>query len=44
MHPATTPFLVVGALAQRLNENYSDFDALLGMTRGRACCAGCSPE
>lgn len=35
MHSATTPFLAVRALAQRLNENDSDYDALLDMAHGR---------
>jgi erythromycin esterase-like protein len=35
MHPATTPFLAVRELAQRLNDNDSDYDALLEMARER---------
>ncbi|WP_184044454.1 erythromycin esterase family protein [Paraburkholderia sp. MM5384-R2] len=35
MHPAAAPFLAVRELAQRLNDNDADFDALLEMTRGR---------
>lgn len=35
MHPATTPFLAVRELAQRLNDNDSDYDALLEMARDR---------
>lgn len=35
MHPATTPFLAVRELAQRLNDNDSDYDALMEMARDR---------
>jgi erythromycin esterase-like protein len=35
MHPATTPFLAVRELAQRLSDNDSDYDALLEMARDR---------
>ncbi|WP_310035230.1 erythromycin esterase family protein [Paraburkholderia graminis] len=35
MHPATTPFLAVRELAQRLNDNDADFDAVLEMARSR---------
>jgi len=35
MHPATTPFLAVRELAQRLNDNDRDYDALLEMARDR---------
>ncbi|VVE20497.1 erythromycin esterase family protein [Pandoraea terrigena] len=35
MHPATTPFLAVRELAQRLDDNDSDYDALLEMARDR---------
>ncbi|MFM0511689.1 erythromycin esterase family protein [Paraburkholderia sp. RL17-373-BIF-A] len=35
MHPAATPFLAVRELAQRLNDNDSDYDALLEMARDR---------
>ena len=35
MHPATTPFLAVRALAQRLADTDSDYDALLDMARSR---------
>lgn len=35
MHPATTPFLAVRELAQRLNDNDGDYDALLEMARDR---------
>ncbi|MDN4572617.1 erythromycin esterase [Pandoraea cepalis] len=35
MHPATTPFLAVRELAQRLNDNDGDYDALLEMAHDR---------
>lgn len=35
MHPATTPFLAVRELAQRLNDNDSDYHALMEMARDR---------
>jgi len=35
MHPAATPFLAVRALAQRVADSDSDYDALLDMAHGR---------
>lgn len=35
MHPATTPFLAVREIAQRLNDNDGDYDALLEMAHDR---------
>ncbi len=35
MHPATTPFLAVRELSQRLNDNDGDYDALLEMAHDR---------